>query len=138
MATIKKFEELDAWKKARELASKIYAVSCEGKFSKDFKFRDQINDAAGSIMDNIAEGFERSGRNEFINFLAISKGSCGEVKSQLYRALDRGYITEEKFKELYELANEIGKLEGGLIEYLNKSNYKGSKYKERVKPETQN
>ena len=81
MATIKKFEDLEIWKMSRHLSFKIFELSNNSFFSKDFRFRDQIRAAAGSIMDNIAEGFERSGRLEFINFLSISKGSAGEVKS---------------------------------------------------------
>lgn len=88
MSTLSKFEELEIWKTARSLLLKIFQLSLLEPFSKDFRFKDQIRAAAGSIMDNIAEGFERSSRLEFINFLSIAKGSCGEVKSQLHRALD--------------------------------------------------
>ncbi|HWB64904.1 MAG TPA: four helix bundle protein [Chitinophagales bacterium] len=132
MATITKFEDLDVWKKARELATRVYSITSKGKFARDYRFRDQINAAAGSVMDNIAEGFDRGGRNEFVNFLGFSKGSAGEVKSQLYRALDNEYISKETFDDLYKLADDIGKLNGGLITYLNKSTVKGTKYKERV------
>jgi len=97
MSTIKRFEDLDVWQLARELAMDIFeAYTRSEEFSKDYKLKDQINGASGSIMDNIAEGFERSSRNEFINFLTFSKGSTGEVKSQLYRAFDRKYISAEK------------------------------------------
>lgn len=144
MATIKKFEDLDCWRKARELSKEIYKVTCVGKFARDFKLRDQINAAAGSSMDNISEGFERGGRNEFVNFLGFSKGSAGEVKSQLYRALDREYISQAEFEKLYLLADDTSKLVGGLMEYLNKSMVQGQKFKERTKqtgnskPETGN
>src|SRR5258707_1713404 len=102
MATITKFEELEIWQMARELANEIFEVFSNSEpFSRDYKLKDQINGSSGSVMDNIAEGFERGGRNEFINFLTYSKGSAGEVKSQLYRAMDRKYITKEQFDHLY-------------------------------------
>jgi four helix bundle protein len=95
MATIIKFEEIEAWQKARVLAGEIFKLSNDTPLNKDFRFRDQINAAVGSIMDNIAEGFERGGRLEFLNFLTIAKGSCAEVRSQLYRVFDRKYIIEK-------------------------------------------
>src|ERR1035437_1036319 len=131
MATIKKFEDLEIWKMSRHLSFKIFELSNNCFFSKDFRFRDQIRAAAGSIMDNIAEGFERSGRLEFINFLSISKGSAGEVKSQLHRAVDQKYCSREEFDNLY---NEYDKLAGniaGFISYLNRSDIKGQKFKDR-------
>jgi four helix bundle protein len=100
--------------------------------AKDFRFKNQMNAACGSIMDNIAEGFERGGKLEFINFLTISKGSCAEVRSQLYRLFDRGIIIETKFDELYKLSEEIGNRIGGLINYLNTAEIKGRKFKDRV------
>ncbi len=132
MATLKKFEEIEAWQKARLLAQEIFRISTETNLSKDFRFRDQVNAACGSIMDNIAEGFERGGKLEFINFLTIAKGSCAEVRSQLYRIFDRGYVNEIKFDELYALTEEIGSRIGGLINYLNASEIKGRKFKDRV------
>jgi len=132
MATITKFEDIEAWQKARVLAKEIFIFSNETVLNKDFRFRDQINAAVGSIMDNIAEGFERGGRLEFINFLTIAKGSCAEVRSQLYRVVDRQYITEEKFSELYKLTEDIGNMLGGWIKYLNQSEHKGNKFKNRV------
>ena len=93
MATIKRFEDLEIWQKARVLCNTIYPLTITGSFERDFKLRDQINGSSGSVMDNIAEGFELDGKNEFRQFLSISKGSCGEVRSQLYRALDRNHIT---------------------------------------------
>lgn len=131
MATIRKFEELESWQLARVLAKEIYKLSNVGKFSKDFRFRDQINAAAGSVMDNIAEGFGRGSRNEFINSLSFSTGSLNEVQSQLYRALDREYITEQQFKDLYEVSAQALTKTGNLIQYLNKSSLSGQKFKNR-------
>lgn len=132
MATITKFEELEVWQLARELAKEIFELfSNSEQFSRDYKLKDQINGSSGSVMDNIAEGFERGGRNEFTNFLTFSKGSAGEVKSQLYRALDRKYITQDQFDRLYEKSDLIGKKIGAFINYLNFSSHKGNKFKNR-------
>lgn len=131
MATIKRFEDLELWVEARVLANKIFVISEQGKFQKDFRFKDQIRSASGSIMDNIAEGFERSSRLEFIQFLGIAKGSCGEVKSQLYRALDQTYINQGDFDALYEMGEKLAAGIAGFIQYLNKSPYKGQKFKDR-------
>jgi four helix bundle protein len=132
MATITKFEDIDAWKKARVLSKEIFTISNETALNKDFRFRDQINSAVGSVMDNIAEGFERGGKLEFINFLAIAKGSAAEVRSQFYRIYDRHYINEEKFVELHKLVEEIGNMLGGWIKYLNQSELAGTKFKDRL------
>ncbi|MBL7893017.1 MAG: four helix bundle protein [Bacteroidia bacterium] len=128
MASIKRFEEIESWQLARELDKKIFSITKQTDFSKDFKLRDQILNSPGSIMDNIAEGFERGGNKEFNQFLSISKGSAGELKSQLYRALDRGYIDNSKFEELFNEANTVAKKIGGLMGYLSKSDFRGSKY----------
>lgn len=117
MAKIEKFEDIEAWKKARELAKEIYAISNEGLFARDFGLRDQIRRAAVSVMSNIAEGFERGGDVEF-RFLAIAKGSAGEVKAQLYVALDAGLIDQATFDSLYKKAAETGNLVGGFMRYL--------------------
>ena len=132
MATITKFEDLDMWQKARSLSKDIFIYIQEGGFKKDYKLIDQINAASGSIMDNIAEGFERSSKLEFINFLSYSKGSAGEVKSQLYRALDRNYLSEEKFQQLYKRVDEITKMTTSFIAYLNQATIKGQKFKDRL------
>ncbi|MFQ5917536.1 MAG: four helix bundle protein [Candidatus Binatia bacterium] len=118
MATIDRFEDIDAWKKAREMARLIYGVTVTGQFARDFGLRDQIRRASVSVMSNIAEGFERGGDKEFRQFLTYAKGSVGEVKAQFYVALDAGYLTQEQFERLYFLATETGKLIGGLIRYL--------------------
>ncbi len=132
MATISKFEDLEIWQLARVLANEIFeAFTQSPDFAKDFKLKEQINGSSGSVMDNIAEGFERGGRNEFINFLTYSKGSVSEVKSQLYRAFDRKYINKKQFESMYDKADIIGKKTGSFIVYLNNSEHKGSKFKNR-------
>lgn len=132
MATITRFEDLEIWQLARTLAKDIYDTytTCE-PFSKDFQLKNQINAASGSVMDNIAEGFERNGRNEFLQFLSIAKGSCGEIKSQLYRALDRKYILQQHFEFLCSKAEILGKKIGAFMNYLAASAHKGSKFKNR-------
>jgi len=129
MARIEQFEDIDAWKKARELAQAVYEVTPVGEFARDFGLRDQIRRAAVSVMSNIAEGFERSGDKEFRQFLSLAKGSAGEVKAQLYVALDARFLSQEQFDQLYSLATETGRLIGGFMRYLTDSGYKGSKFK---------
>jgi four helix bundle protein len=129
MATFESFEEIEAWQKARGLTRGIYAVSSKRPFSKDFGLRDQIRRASVSIMSNIAEGFERGGTREFIQFLSMAQGSSGEVRSQLYIAVDQGYIDKETFEQLYTLASEASRMITGLMKCLHKSNVKGVKYK---------
>lgn len=132
MATVKKFEDLEVWQEARKLCKEVYIISSENKFSKDVSLKNQINSSSGSVMDNIAEGFGRGGRAEFIQFLSISNGSSAEVRSQLYRALDRNYITQETFQLLYNSAEQISKMLSNFIKYLNKSSIKGEKFKDRI------
>ena len=131
MATINRFEDLQIWQMAREYCKLIYPLTCVGAFARDFKLKDQINGASGSIMDNIAEGFERNGKLEMIQFLSIAKGSCGESRSQLYRALDRAYITEEQMNHLCQLSENISNKIGSFITYLNNTEHKGLKFKDR-------
>ncbi|MFT3822932.1 MAG: four helix bundle protein [Chitinophagaceae bacterium] len=133
MATILRFEDLDIWQSARQLAHEVFdAYNNSEQFCRDFKLKEQINASSGSVMDNIAEGFERSSRNEFVNFLSIAKGSCGEVRSQLYRALDRNYISQELFNSLKDRTEALAGKIGAFINYLNGSSYKGNKFKNRV------
>ena len=114
MARIERFEDLVAWQKARVLSRKVYEVTRTGDFARDFALTNQIRRAAISVMSNIAEGFERYGRNEFHQFLSIAKASCAEVRSQLYIAFDVGYINEEQFNSLKEQAEETARVIGGL------------------------
>ena len=130
MASVKDFEELAIFQKARELSKKIYPVTNREVFKSDYRFVQQIRAAAGSIMDNIAEGFERTGNKEFLNFLYIAKGSCGEVRSQLIRANDIGYLTPEEYEELY---TECRKLSAGIMHFIKEikaSDLTGAKFKE--------
>ena len=131
MATIQSFEDLKVWQKARLFCTEVFSITSISNLSKDFGLKDQINRSSGSIMDNIAEGFGRKGNLEFINFLTYSNGSACECKSQLYRAYDRNYITEEKRKELSDLADEIIKMITSLIAYLGGSELRGMKFKGR-------
>lgn len=108
------FEDLIAWQKARALVREIYGATKTSPFSRDFPLVDQIRRASISIMSNIAEGFERGRRAEFHQFLVVAKGSCGEVRSQLYVALDAEYLDQKSFQKLHELTNELGKVLGGL------------------------
>ena len=129
MATVRDFEELAIFQKARELSKKIYPITQRGEFKRDTRFVQQIRAAAGSIMDNIAEGFERGGNKELLNFLYIAKGSCGEVRSQLMRANDVGYLTPEEYEELY---SECRKLSAGIMNFIKEikaSDITGAKYK---------
>jgi len=132
MPTIQKFEDLKVWQKARKLNQSIYPLTFQEPILSDFRFKDQIRGSCGSIMDNIAEGFERGSRLEFINSLTIAKGEAGELKSQLYRGLDNNYFTEDLFQQLYSLADEITKMITTLMNYLNKSRFKGQKFKDRI------
>lgn len=146
MATIERFQDIEAWQKARELSRAIYSCSSQGSFARDFGLRDQIRKATVSIISNIAEGFERSGSAEFLQFLSIAKGSAGEVEAQLYVALDQGYIAEKDFRDLQQLTISIKKLLAGFMGYLKESTIRGSKFKTKnqrpktrdYKPETIN
>ncbi len=120
MATIQRFEDLQSWQKARQLANAVYELTNQSGFAKDFRLRDQIRDAAGSVMHNIAEGFDSGTDPEFIRFLKIARRSASEVQSELYLALDRKYITADELKTTYDLATETKRLVNGMIAYLRK------------------
>ena len=120
MTTIKNFEELTAWQKARELAGYIYELTRKELFSRDYGLRDQIQRAASSVMHNTAEGFESGSDPEFVRFLKMARRSAGEVQSELYLALDVHYITEDERQRAYVLATEVKRLINGMITYLRK------------------
>lgn len=129
MSKIAKFEDIVAWQKAPQLTRNIYAHTKVGSFSRDFGLRDQVQRASVSIMGNIAEGFEREGDKEFVQFLSCSKGSCGEVKAHLYVALDQQYLTQTQFCDLYNETDEVGRLISGFMAYLRQSDLRGRKFK---------
>lgn len=134
MATIKRFEDLEIWQLARKLCQRIYPLTFQEPISKDFRYKDQIRGTSGAIMDNIAEGFGRGSKLEFVNSLTIAKGEAEELKSQLYRGLDVNYFSEIVFQELYDLTELVAQKTGAFIQYLNTSNIKGQKFKGRVLP----
>lgn len=129
MARIERFEEIKAWVVARDLCKLIHRFTLNDSFSQDYRLTGQIKGSSGSIMDNIAEGFERNGNKEFIQFLSIAKGSSGETRSQLYRALDNNYITQEEFQQSFQLAEETSRMISSLIQYLKQTEIRGSKFK---------
>ena len=120
MPKIERFEDLQSWQKARQLANAVYELTRRPSFAKDFQLRDQIRDAAGSVMHNIAEGFDAGTRAEFVRFLKIARRSASEVQSELYLALDQNYITPEQLNSAYDLATEAKRLINGMISYLRK------------------
>ena len=125
---IKNFEDLEIWKDARRLTREIYNLSMAPKFSKDFALRDQMRRAAVSIMSNIAEGFERGGNQEFVQFLYIAKGSCGEIRSQLYVALDQEYVDRKATDDLLIVLKRLSVMIKHLIDHLKRSGMRGPKY----------
>ena len=125
-----KFEDLDIFQKARELCKQVYAITKDGEFHKDSRFVQQIHASAGSVMDNIAEGFERDGNKEFINFLYIAKGSCGEVRSQIIRASDVGFIDNDTAKRLYNDCLNLSKSIAKFIKALKDSSLTGIKFQD--------
>lgn len=132
MATIKRFEDLKIWQEARRLAKVIFQLAVDTELKTDFRFKAQITASSGSVMDNIAEGFERDGNLEFRQFLAVAKGSAGEVRSQLYRAFDYGYIRQSEFEEL---KNDYEKLSGKIKNFISYLILKGINFS-NLKPET--
>ena len=129
MATIKDFEDLEIWQMARQLNKDVYPLLLVLQEGKNFELKGQLDGSAGSVMDNIAEGFERDGNREFIQFLSISKASLGEVRSQLYRAFDRGFINEEGLTKLKADCKILADKTGKFITYLRNSDIKGRKFK---------
>lgn len=121
MAKIERFEDLQSWQKARQLTNVVYDLTDHPKFVKDFRLSNQIQGAAGSVMHNIAEGFDSGTNTEFIRFLKMSRRSASEVQSELYLALDRKYISQEELTKAYQLATESKRLINGMIAYLRKS-----------------
>lgn len=127
--SVKYFEDLEVWKLAREITKQIYALTKKKAFAKDYGLVDQIRRASVSVMSNISEGFERGGNQEFRQFLYVAKGSCGEVRCQLYVALDQNYITEKEMVEIVEKLKKLSIMLNNLIQSLKKSKFKGGKYK---------
>lgn len=130
MGKVKCFEELEVFQKARELCKEIYKVTNMDPFASDYRFVQQVRAAAGSIMDNIAEGFERNGNKEFVNFLYIAKGSCGEVRSQVLRATDVGFLNDAQASILIDKCKDISKGLYHLVYNISKSGYVGHKFYE--------
>jgi four helix bundle protein len=128
MATITRFEDIEGWQLGRELKRLVYACSKTGEFARDFALKDQIRRAAISVTANIAEGFEREGNREFIQFLSVSKGSCGELQDHLYTALDESYVTQPQFDNLYGKAAEVGRKLGAFMSYLQRTEIRGRKF----------
>ncbi|WP_019990221.1 four helix bundle protein [Rudanella lutea] len=128
MATINRIEDLTTWQKARLLSMAIHRTTRSALFLDDLDLKRQIRRAGGSVMDNVAEGYGRGSRKEFIQFLGIAKGSSTEVKSQLYRSLDNEYITQLQFDSLYEQADEVGRLIDSLVDYLKTTERKGRRH----------
>jgi len=133
MPTVHRFEDLEIWQLAFVIYKKVSVITERIRKKREYRFADQMKAAAGSAMDNIAEGFERSSRLEFINSLNISKGECGELKSQAYRCLSDEYISQPEFDDLYfEIDKEVKKIASFII-YLNQTKVKGLKFKDRSK-----
>ena len=125
---ITRFEDLEIWKEARELYKIVFQLSSIAPFCNDFKLRDQMRGSAGSVADNISEGFDRGGNKEFIQFLSVSKGSTGEVRSQSYRAFDSGYISQIELDDLLGRTDKLSRKTTNLIIHLKGSSQKGIKY----------
>ncbi len=128
MASFERFEDLDIWKLSKDVANQVYDVTSTGKFSQDYVLRDQVRRAVVSIFSNIAEGFERNGNKEFLQFLSIAKASCGEVRAQLIFANDRDYISSEQYEALVKNLVSLSSQIGGFIKYLKQSDLKGMKF----------
>lgn len=130
MSTVQRFEDLEIWQEARRLSKEIIVISNTTELNKDFKLKAQLKNSSGSVMDNIAEGFERNGNGEFRQFLSIAKGSAGEARSQLYRVFDNNYKSEEKLTLLIREYEKLSIKIHNFITYLNKKDFKGTKFKD--------
>ncbi|MGB5941641.1 MAG: four helix bundle protein [Leeuwenhoekiella sp.] len=128
MGKVERFEDLEIWSEARRLSKEMITLSKSTPLGQNFRLRDQVLASSGSVMDNIAEGFERNGNKEFRQFLSIAKASAGESRSQLYRVFDYGYISDEELKTLVNEAENLSKQISNFIKYLNKTSFKGSKF----------
>ena len=128
MGGLREFEEIEAWRVARELTRRVYACSAQGGFARDFGLQGQMRRASVSIMSNIAEGFERGGNAEFLHFLSIAKGSAAEVQSQLYVARDVGYVAPQEFEQLQALVRTTKRLLAGFMNYLKQTPIRGQKF----------
>lgn len=137
MATIKNFEDLDIWKDARQLHVIVFKLIANSDLKNDYVLKDQIRRSSGSVMDNIAEGFERGNNKEFVLFLSYAKGSCGELRSQLYRCFDSFYLNEQDFNNILDQTISLSKRINGFISYLKKSEFKGNRFIEEPKVEFQ-
>jgi four helix bundle protein len=135
MSTFQRFEDIKVWQEARKLNKEIYAISGAGEFARDYSLKNQIRDASVSVMGNIAEGFEREGNAEFRQFCSNAKGSAGEVRSHLYSALDAGHINQAQFDPLATQTIRITAMLAALIQYLNKCDIRGLKFKTPPKPQ---
>ncbi len=133
MSSVRSFEDLIVWQKARQLVNNVYFLTRQQTFSRDYSLIDQIRRASVSVMSNIAEGFERGGKEEVIQFLYIAKASCGEVRTQLYIAFDQNYIPENEFKNIIILCKEVSRLIFYFIQSIKVSKYQGLKFKDRSK-----
>jgi four helix bundle protein len=128
---VTRFEDLDVWKRARELYAFVFKISATEPFCNDFRFRDQIRSSSGSVADNIAEGFDRGGNKEFIQFLSVAKGSCAETRSQSYRASDIDYISQSELEQLLEKTDQLSGKITNLIKAIKRSDHLGVKYDQR-------
>jgi four helix bundle protein len=129
MARIERFEDIESWKLARAISNCVYDFTSAEPCCRDFAFTNQIRRAAVSIMSNIAEGFKRDGNKEFLQFLSVAKGSCGEVRSQLYIAFDRGYVDQTQFDAIFGILLETSRTISGLMNYLKNSEDRGRKFR---------
>jgi four helix bundle protein len=128
MATYNSFEDLPVWRSAKELAVLVYKITSQGKISRDYGLKDQVQRAAISVSSNIAEGFERGSKQELIQFLYIARGSCGELRSQFFIAKEIGYLNNKEFENLYEATKKVSKQINGFIEYLKTARILGQKF----------